>query len=62
VNRCRKIFLRDEGPCTTFISSGYWGPSYNETGMTKDATEHLYVPVLCSKRKEGADSGEEFIE
>ena len=38
------------------------GPFYNETGMNKDATERLYVPALCSKRKEGLDTEEKFME
>jgi hypothetical protein len=63
----KQVFIQYSGlwgsPGATFISSGYWGPAYNETGMSKDATgfvnvpvfstEHIYVPAWCSTRKDG---------
>ena len=47
-----QVFIQYSGlwgsPGLTYITSGYWGPAYNETGMNQKSTVHAYVPAWCS--------------
>jgi len=47
-----QVFIQYSGlwgsPGRLYITSGYWGPAYNETGMNQKSSVHAYVPAWCS--------------